>query len=548
MKITGHSYKQHSIRDEWDTIVIGSGIGGLAVAALLAREAGQRVLVLERHYTAGGFTHAFRRPGYEWDAGVHYVGRVTDEGSPVRAAFDNLTEGRLGWSAMPEVYDRISIGERTYDFHSGLGRFRDGLVGDFPGEAKGIDGYIAAVCATAQAANRYFAEKAIPGPLAKLIGPMLRAGFLKGASRTTGEVIREFTRNRELAGVLAGQWGDYGLPPGQSSFGAHALVAHHYFGGVGYPVGGASEIAAGFAPAIEAAGGEILISAEVAEILLDSGAGGGTPRAIGVKMADGRELRAKTVISDAGADNTFNRLLPRGLRAVAELVEQMRAVPASIGHVCLYVGVKRGPGEAEFDAANRWFYTDPDHDANYLRYMADPESAWPCLFVSFPSAKEPTFAQRYPGRSTIEVIAPVPYAGFAKWAETKWKRRGADYEEFKRALAERLRADLEARVPATRGRIDYAEVSTPLSTRHFANFAKGEIYGLSATPKRYQLRALGARTPVRNLYLTGSDAASSGVVGAMFGGVIAASAILGKNLVSTVSKPRARQAMAKRAA
>jgi ribulose 1,5-bisphosphate synthetase/thiazole synthase len=51
-------YKQ--LKDErWDAIVVGSGIGAMAAAALLAKQAGKKVLVLERHYTAGGYTHAF---------------------------------------------------------------------------------------------------------------------------------------------------------------------------------------------------------------------------------------------------------------------------------------------------------------------------------------------------------------------------------------------------------------------------------------------------------------------------------------------------------
>ena len=55
----GTSYKQHpGLAESWDAIVIGSGIGGLSVAATLSKLAGQRVLVLERHYTAGGFTQA----------------------------------------------------------------------------------------------------------------------------------------------------------------------------------------------------------------------------------------------------------------------------------------------------------------------------------------------------------------------------------------------------------------------------------------------------------------------------------------------------------
>jgi choline dehydrogenase-like flavoprotein len=202
MKLTGHSNKQHPIAETWDAIVIGSGIGGLAAVALLAKHASQRVLVLERHYTAGGFTHAFRRPGYEWDAGVHYVGRVNDPSSPERAAFDHITEGRLAWNSMPDVYDQISIADRTYDFPTGLERFRARMGEAFPAERTAIDQYIALVCATVRAGNRYFAEKAIPGPLARLIGPMLRSGFLRTASQTTAQVLSQLTRNPELIAVL----------------------------------------------------------------------------------------------------------------------------------------------------------------------------------------------------------------------------------------------------------------------------------------------------------------------------------------------------------
>src|SRR5580658_10952823 len=100
------SYRQATVEDTFDAIVIGSGIGGLTAASLLARHAGRRVLILERHYTAGGFTHVFHRPGYEWDVGVHYIGQVNDPASPVRRAFDHVSGGELDWVPMPDVYDR----------------------------------------------------------------------------------------------------------------------------------------------------------------------------------------------------------------------------------------------------------------------------------------------------------------------------------------------------------------------------------------------------------------------------------------------------------
>jgi len=538
MTQVGSSYKQHPVDDAYDAIVIGSGMGGLTAAALLAKHGGKKVLVLERHYTAGGFTQVFRRPGYEWDVGVHYVGRVNDPGSEVRAAFDHVTEGRLRWHSMPDVYDRIRIADRSYDFPSGLERFRDRMKQYFPEESGAIDRYIAAVCAAVQASAGYFAEKAMPAPVARLIGTPMRSRFLRYADRTTAEVLSQFTRNRELIAVLTGQWGDYGLPPARSSFAMHAMVAHHYFGGAAYPVGGASAIAAAVAPTIERAGGRIAVAAEATAILL-----GADGRAAGVRMADGRELQSAIVISDAGARTTFARLLPPERSAAAGVLKTLAGLLPSGGHLCLYVGLRRGAGEPEFDATNLWIYGDGDHDASVARSSADPDAPWPVLFISFPSAKDPTFAARYPGHATIELVAPAPYRWFERWADTRWQRRGAEYEEFKQRLAARLLRALDQHVPASRGRVEYSELSTPLSTQHFTNHPRGEVYSVSAVPARFRVRALGARTPFRNLYLTGADACTPGVTGALFGGVITASVVLGRNLVSAISRHAAQDAV-----
>jgi all-trans-retinol 13,14-reductase len=528
----GSSYKQNQVSDHWDAIVIGSGIGGLAAAALLAKHGGKRVLVLERHYVAGGFTHSFHRPGYEWDVGVHYVGQVQDIASPLRRVFDHLTGGRLKWNPMPEVYDRIRIGEREYEFVAGLERFGDRLKSYFPSEIAAIDRYLRAVQSCAGRTSLFFAEKAVPRPIARVAGPLMRAPFLHWARRTTAHVLAELTTHRELAGVLAAQWGDYGLPPGESSFAVHAIIAAHYFDGASYPVGGASSIAACIAPAIESAGGKIVFSADVREILLDR-----AQQAVGVRMQDGREIRAGMVISDAGAWNTLASLLPPEAPGVAPALAELRTVPPSMAHLCLYAGVKQSASELGLTGTNLWIHPTPDHNANIARFASDPSAPLPLLFISSPSAKDPDFERRHPGRATLEVVCPAPYDWFARWEDTRWKRRGQDYDDFKQGLTERLRNNLEEHVPAVRGKLDMAELSTPLSTRHFMNYQRGEAYGVSATPKRFRLRCLTPHTAVRNLYLTGQDVCTLGVAGAMMGGVLAASAALGRNLLSVIAKP-----------
>jgi all-trans-retinol 13,14-reductase len=528
----GFSYKQRAVREDWDAIVIGSGIGGLAAAALLARHGGKRVLVLERHYVAGGFTHAFHRPGYDWDVGVHYIGQLQDQASPLRAAFDNLTDGRLQWHPMPEVYDRVRIADREYAFVAGREHFRERLKSYFPHETGAIDRYLRAVRSCVRGRGAYFAEKALPGPIARLAGPLLQARFLRWARRTTAEVLADCTTNRDLKAVLTAQWGDYGLPPSESSFAVHAIIAEHYFEGASFPVGGASSIAASIAPTIESAGGQIVFSAEVREILLD-----GNQRAMGVRMQDGREFRADIVVSDAGAWNTFASLLPPGAPGVSAALKELSTLKPSKAHLCLYVGVKGSAAELGLTGTNLWVHPTLDHDANLARFQSDPSAPFPLLFVSSPSAKDPDFERRHPGRGTLEVITPAPYDWFAHWEDTRWKRRGQDYDAFKRDLADRLRRSVEEHVPAVRGKIEIAELSTPLSTRHFMNYQHGEIYGVNISPERFRLRCLTPRTAIRNLYLTGQDVCMPGVPGAMTGGVLTASAVLGRNLVSVVTKP-----------
>jgi all-trans-retinol 13,14-reductase len=462
-------------------------------------------LVLERHYEAGGFTHTFRRPGYEWDVGLHYVGQMGD-GSETRRAFDHLTGSQVGWQAMPEVYDRILIGGRTVELAAGEERLREDLKGHFPSEGAAIDRYFAAVHACNRMSGLYYAEKAVPGAIASIAGGMMRAPYMRWARRTTLEVMESITSNRELIGVLTAQWGDYGLPPSKSSFAVHATIAEHYFAGASYPVGGAGTIAEAMISRIEQMGGTVVTSAEVQSVLLEGG------KAVGVQMTDGREFRGEMVVSDAGAGNTFGRFLPADMPELDSLRAGLRKLQPSTAHLALYIGLSASDEELGLTGTNLWVYPSFDHDGNVERFARNINEPLPGVYISFPSAKDKSFKNRHPGKSTIDALAMVPYAPFAKWSDTRWKHRGGDYEAVKRELAERLRAEVERQVPSAVGHIAVAELSTPLTTRHFANYENGEIYGISSTPERFLFRELGARTPVKGLYLTGQDVSSLGIV------------------------------------
>jgi all-trans-retinol 13,14-reductase len=500
---------------DWDAIVIGSGIGGLAAAALLAQHAGKKVLVLERHTTAGGFTHTFDRKGWEWDVGVHYIGQVHPEGSMLRRLFDHVSDGSLRWEPMGEVYDTVVIGGQRWDYVAGRENWRSRMREYFPDETGAIDRYLELVSEATRSARTFFAEKAMPRIPALVAGPWLRRAFLRHADRTLGEVL---------------DGGDHGLPPAKASFAIHAMIFNHYLRGAAYPVGGAASIARAIAPMIEMHGGEIVIGAEAASVVVEN------ERASGVRMTKGGEIRAPLVLSDAGVPNTAHSLLPEGTPGRDQLLGTLQHTARSASHICLYAGLDATDEEIGLTRPNLWVYSSVDQDGDIARFMADPNAPVPLAYISFPSAKDPDFGSRCPGRATIEVVSIAPYEWFRKWQDTRWMKRGDDYTQLKEELSRRLIEILEREVPQVAGKIAYHELSTPLSTRHFGNYPKGEIYGLEHTPARFRERALRPRTGLKGFYLTGQDVCTAGVAGALFGAVLCASTILGRNLLGEISR------------
>src|SRR5665213_1353308 len=186
---------------KYDAIVIGSGLGGLTTAAFLSRF-GKKVLILERHDVPGGFTHSFKRKGYEWDVGVHYVGQVGDPGNLMRKVLDYISDGKLAWSSMGEVYDRVVISGRTFDFVAGFDNQVAKMISYFPEEEGAIRKYFALIRGFPLSSGLFFGERSMPRWLSFIFGPLMRRGFLRRARRTTYDVLRELTANETLINVL----------------------------------------------------------------------------------------------------------------------------------------------------------------------------------------------------------------------------------------------------------------------------------------------------------------------------------------------------------
>ncbi len=515
----GKRYRANRLNGNYDAIVIGSGIGGLTTAMCLA-DAGKKVLVLEQHYTAGGFTHAYSREGYEWDVGVHYIG---DVGYPTmtRKLFDFISNNNLKWAAMDNVYDRIFLGDESFDLVAGKKAFSDKIKSYFPDEKKAIDQYISMIKKVNNGVRLFTVAKLLPTWAQTLLQPLIKLFQPSYFNQTTYQVLKTITNNEKLIAVLTGQWGDSGIPPKKQSFIIHSLIARHYLNGGFYPVGGAAKMAETIIPQIQKTGGEVFTYASVEEIIVKNG------KAIGVKMNDGEEINAPLIISNAGVFNTYEKLLSKQVTQQFSLNKNLNNIKRSCTNVGLFIGLKESAKSLNLPKTNFWIYLDEQHDKNIQHFLDDSQSPLPVVYISFPSAKDPSFSKRYPNRATIEIVAPAGYDLFAKWKDTTWGKRGEDYEKLSDYFAEQMLQVLYKKLPELKGKIDYYEASTPLSTEFFCRYDQGEIYGLEHDPKRFNQKWLKPKTPIKNLWLTGQDILSCGVAGAMNAGLLTAIQILG---------------------
>ena len=525
------SYKQKiNLEEKYDAIIIGSGIGSLCTAALLSKE-GKKVLVLERHYTAGGFTHVFKRKGYEWDVGIHYIGEVQNPNSPIRKMFDYISNNKLEWADMGEVYDKIIIGDKTYDFVKGVKNFKAKMYGYFPNDIDAIDKYVQLIFDCNKTMKKFYLEKALPTFMSKLVGFFFRKNYLKYSSKTTYEVISSITENEDLIKVLTGQYGDYGLPPKQSSFAMHASVVKHYFNGGSFPIGGSSQIANTIDKVIESSQGTIVVNAEVKKIIIENN------KAVGVEMIDGKKFHSDLIVSGTGVFQTYNHLIPKDISVKHGFVNNLKKVTPSVAHGCLYLGLNGTSEELDLPKNNLWIYPkDVDHDTAVSNYLKDNDSDFPLVYISFASSKDPSWQSRYPNKSTIDIITLLPYESFMKWEGTKWMKRGNDYNDLKEKITNRLLDHLYKQLPHLKGKIDCHELSSPLTTKNFVNYDKGELYGIDHNPSRFNQKFLRPQTPIKGLYLTGQDIVSAGVGGALFSGLITSASITGINFMKKIYK------------
>jgi phytoene dehydrogenase-like protein len=510
------------VAEDWDAVVVGSGIGGLTAAACLAG-AGKRVLVVERHDVAGGNATVFRRhhqgQQYEFDVGVHYIGECQPGGLfPTILGALGVGE-RVTFSQLdPDGFDTILLPGITVRIPAGWDEYVARVIEAVPTDRAAIERCLTVLRDVARQSR----ERYLPGAETPV--------YDHWAMRPLSELFEECELSASAIAIIDHWNGLYAGAPSRSTVAMHAAIADHYMNGAYYPEGGGQVLAARLVQAIEAMGGEVRTLSPVERVEVTD------RRVTGVALASGTQLRTPLVISNADHVRTVRYLVgeehwdPATLRFVEE-------AEMTLGLVVVYVVVDLDL-MADRPNTNYHVFGGLDHEATYAALDAGrlPDGDW--AYLAFASKKDPDNPHLCPpGHTNFQIMTLAP-RGFEYWGVTEGPadggkyRRDAEYRARKEELTERLITTAESVLGPFRDHIVHVEMATPLSHQRYTSATGGTSYGYLHSPEQSGPNRPPHRTEIEGLWVTGANTSSGhGIAGAMVGGVTCAGQVLERPLL-----------------
>jgi phytoene dehydrogenase-like protein len=505
--------------NEFDSIIIGSGAGGLSAALCLAR-AGKKVLVTEQHYVPGGWCHSFYRNGHRFSPGVHYIGGL-DKGDSTHRLYEGLgiANDLVFFRMNPAAYEHCWIGNERIDMPARINNLYAALAARFPAEEKGIKKYLDLV---RKVSSEIQLIPKMKGFWDNISIPYRTRHLGKYGLFSLKRVIGWHIKDPLLQKVLNVQCGDHGLPPSKASFPLHCALMDHYFNGGFYPMGGGAAIVKAMTNAIKKLGGEVRTGVSVKRILLDKDDKRSV--AVGVELENGEKIMATSIVSNADPAVTYK------LVGVENLGKKLQAKLAktkySVTSLMFFVTVDMDVKAAGMDSGNIWLMPDRDMDEMHEDLApVDPLEAdeFSSLFINCSTLKDPV---SYDGQHhTLEIITFIDYNSFDKYKD-EGEEHSDSYIKFKERLCRKLINTMEKVVPGISGHVVDIELGTPMTNEHYIKATRGNVYGTEKGFWQTGPFSFGYQSEIKNLYLCGASIMAHGVAGASYSGVKTAAIIL----------------------
>ncbi len=494
----------HQQADDFDIVVIGSGIGGLTAAGLLAR-AGKSVLVVEQHDRPGGYAHSFRRKRYLFDSGVHLISGC---------GMDGYQGGQLIRKILQciQVYDQLEFIQvnpfANADYPGiqiglpvSIDAFISTLAKLFPDQEQGLRELIELSLAVAEQAT--MADDVMVTKDSTMIQTRLPL-LLKYRQMTLAEVWGEFIQNRQLQSIIASNWPYLGLPPGKVSFVYWATMLIGYLVDGAYACkGGFQKLADSLVSGLIQSGGKIRYKSAVKKISVEDN------QVNFIQLASGERIYTSMIISNADVRQTVSHLIgeehfPK--RYVARLSRMQQSLSIFVVYLATDLDL------AALGLQQEAFYYDHfDHEGHYANSI-NGETSW--LGITIPTLMDPSLAPK--GQHLIMLTTLAPYHLHADWSLAKpgFTAKMLDFADKK--------------ISGLKEHILLIESGSPATLERYTGNHKGSAYGWDVTPEQSGANRLANKAPIDGLYFAGHwTTPGGGVYGVCYSGVQTAQQILG---------------------
>lgn len=496
------------MKPHYDVVIIGSGMGGLVTANILARE-GRSVCVLEKNNQFGGNLQTFVRERTIFDTGVHYMGGLS-KGQNLYRYFNYLgiLDGLNLKKLNEDGFDIITFDNDTqeYPHAQGYENFISQLLKKFPLEKETIKKYCRKLKEICHKFPLYNLEEGKPyGNDAEIF------------QQSAKDYIDSITDNEKLKAVLAGSNLLYAGDPEKTPLYVHALSINSYIESAYRCADGGSQITKLLIRRLKEHGGEAYKHQEVMDICCEN------KKITSVKTGDGATVSADLFISNIEPKHTLKMIGEEHFRKSYSY--RIREMESTISAFSIHIVLK----PKTFKYLNKNYYHFKDYNRVWQGHRYTQES-WPETYMLSMGVRK----NQNEWGEQLTAITYMHYDEVAQWAETfntvaDKTERGKSYTEFKKLKTEAFLTELEKKFPNIRDCIQSIYTSTPLSYRDYIGCNEGSMYGYVKDVNDPLKSFISPRTKIENLYFTGQSLNMHGILGVTISGVVTCSEILGGN-------------------